>query len=123
KEACLANRKTLEGGVQLLDTTKFHAPAGDIGTLARNSLYGPGFWNADFSLSRTFTLTEGEQLQFRTELFNVFNPTNLGNPNENFRSSRFGQASFGREGVSASTLSAPLMEHPRQVRVALRLYF
>src|SRR5438105_15818848 len=50
-------------------------------TVARNSFFGPHFFNADASLSKRFAITETLSGQFRAELFNVFNHVNLGQPN------------------------------------------
>jgi len=45
--------------------------------LRRNALRGPGAWNTDLALSKTFNLTERVGLQFRAEGFDVFNHHNL----------------------------------------------
>jgi hypothetical protein len=44
-------------------------------------LVGPGFVNFNFSIFKNFSITERWKLQFRTEIFNIFNHTNLGLPN------------------------------------------
>lgn len=46
------------------------APFGDLG---RDAVYGPGFWNIDFSVTKDTKLTERLNLQLRAELFNIFN--------------------------------------------------
>ena len=43
----------------------------------RNSFRGPGFWNLDGGIYKTFHLTERYSLQFRGEMYNVFNHANL----------------------------------------------
>jgi carboxypeptidase family protein len=45
-------------------------PFGDLG---RDAVYGPGFWNIDFSLTKDTKLTERLNLQLRAEFFNIFN--------------------------------------------------
>ena len=45
-------------------------PYGDLG---RDAVYGPGFWNIDFSVTKDTKLTERLNLQFRAEFFNIFN--------------------------------------------------
>ncbi len=42
----------------------------------RNVFRGPGAWNADVALDKTFPLTERTQLEFRAEGFDVFNHHN-----------------------------------------------
>jgi hypothetical protein len=50
------------------------------GNVGRNTLYGPGSVNMDFSLFRTFNLTERFALQFRTDATNLFNTPHFCNP-------------------------------------------
>ena len=51
-----------------------------FGSLGRNSLIGPGYRNFDFSIFKTTPLTERVQLQFRAEVFNLFNHPNFASP-------------------------------------------
>jgi hypothetical protein len=51
---------------------------------------GPGRWNVDMSLTRSFPLY-AEQLQLRLEAFNVFNHVNPSNPVTALNSPNFGQ--------------------------------
>jgi hypothetical protein len=67
-------------------------PAGvPYGNVRRNSLIGPGFINTDFSGFKDFPLGEFGRLQFRAEMFNIFNNVNLANPNATLTSSSFGK--------------------------------
>jgi len=50
------------------------------GTLGRNALRGFGFEQLDFSARRQFRLSERANLQFRAELFNLFNHPNFADP-------------------------------------------
>ncbi len=43
-------------------------------------LEGPGFKNVDFSLFKNFRITEKVKLQFRTEMFNIFNTPQFARP-------------------------------------------
>jgi hypothetical protein len=45
--------------------------------LARNAFRGPGLWNLDFGLFKSFRITEGKSLQLRGEAYNLFNHANL----------------------------------------------
>jgi carboxypeptidase family protein/TonB-dependent receptor-like protein len=51
----------------------FTDPGGDFGDLGRDAVYGPGFWNIDFSVTKDTPLTERLKLQLRLEFFNIFN--------------------------------------------------
>jgi hypothetical protein len=54
---------------------------GTYGNVKRNSLVGPGLTNVDFSASKNTRITEGLQLQFRAEFFNILNHSNFLTPN------------------------------------------
>jgi hypothetical protein len=51
-----------------------------FGNSGRNILRGPGVFNLDGSLFRSFRLTERFNLQFRAEMFGVTNTPQFGNP-------------------------------------------
>jgi carboxypeptidase family protein/TonB-dependent receptor-like protein len=71
---------------QYFDRTAFAAvniPAGQpqrFGSVGRNTLRGPGFFNMDLSLFRTIAFTEGISLQLRAEALNALNHPNFNNP-------------------------------------------
>ncbi|MCA1592988.1 MAG: TonB-dependent receptor [Acidobacteria bacterium] len=55
-----------------------------LGTCGRNTLRGPGIVNFDFALARTFGgFGEGRNLEFRWEMFNMFNTPQFGLPDRN----------------------------------------
>lgn len=56
------------------------APRGQFGNVGRNTLRGPAFFNTDLSIFKNFSLTESTRLEFRAEVFNLFNKVNLGQP-------------------------------------------
>ncbi len=64
---------------------------GTFGNAGRNHLRGPGSKNVDLGLHKTFATGGDTRIQVRIEAFNVFNWTNLGNPNTSQNSSNFGR--------------------------------
>lgn len=64
---------------------------GTFGTVARDSFFGPHFFNTDTSLSKRFDVTERVNAQFRADLFNSFNHVDLGQPNATVDSPTAGQ--------------------------------
>jgi hypothetical protein len=70
---------------QWYDPTMFAAqPVGTLGNAPKGSIIGPPLRNIDFSVTKdTKVRLLGEQgsVQFRAEMFNVFNHPNLGTPN------------------------------------------
>jgi hypothetical protein len=65
-------------------------PAFTFGNAGRNSVYGPGLKKVDVALQRTFALQSGRALEFRTEVFNLFNWTNYGTPERFVNTPQFG---------------------------------
>jgi outer membrane receptor protein involved in Fe transport len=66
------------------DPLAYAAPtAGRFGTSGYNSLRGPGVKNLDFSVYRTFKITEWLNAQFRAEAFNLTNTPHFSNPSAN----------------------------------------
>lgn len=63
-----------------LNPLAFKDPAGNFGNLGRNQIYGPGFRNVDFSISKTTKIRETASLQLRVEFFNLFNHPNFALP-------------------------------------------
>jgi hypothetical protein len=86
---------------------------------------GPGFHRLDFSIFKNILLTERFKLQFRTEIFNIFNHPNFNAPNFGgngvtaiSNSGNYNSSTFGEIG---STRDAPY--DPRQIQFALKLYY
>lgn len=86
--------------------------AGTFGNVARNSFFGPHFFNTDASLSKRFQFNERIGLQFRAEAVNVFNHVNLGQPNAQVDSPTAGQI-FALAGLTQM----------RKFQLGLRLQF
>lgn len=76
---------------EYFNTAAFGATTGLYGTAGRNLIYGPGSVNWDFSAFKNFSVTESKTVQFRAELFNLFNQVNLNNPNAVLTSPSFGR--------------------------------
>src|SRR5580765_3330359 len=67
-----------------LNPLAFIQPAfGSFGNLGRNSIYGPGYRNLDFSITKNTQLKDQLTLQFRAEFFNILNHPNYAQPNHN----------------------------------------
>jgi outer membrane receptor protein involved in Fe transport len=73
-------------------------PAGYYGNAGRGLISGPAFNNTDFSVLKDFRLRESLSLQFRTEMFNVFNEVNFNNPDTTETDSSFGQITSALDG-------------------------
>ncbi|MGH9438351.1 MAG: hypothetical protein ACRD22_10760 [Terriglobia bacterium] len=56
-----------------------------------NTLTGPGTWNVDCGIHKSFRLKEDVNLQIRGEFYNMLNHTNLGNPNTTLSNGTFGR--------------------------------
>jgi len=65
------------------------------------------------SVSRMFPIRESVRLNFRVEAFNVLNRTQWGPGNESLQSQTFGLLES----------SSDLLSTPRQLQLALKLYF
>jgi hypothetical protein len=70
----------------------FKAPAANTyGNSGRGILYVPGHTNFDASLSKRFTIAGGSNLEFRWDVFNLFNHPGFGFPNANIGSPTAGK--------------------------------
>ena len=83
---------------------------GQYGTAGRNLFSGPGMFNTNLSLVKSFRISERlGAVQFRAEFFNAFNHTNFGQPDGVFVDKTFGQIQTAAD--------------PRIVQFALRYQF
>jgi hypothetical protein len=73
----------IDGGPnQYFNPNAFIQPLpGTYGNVARNTLQGPSLVQTDISAAKKFSLSERLHLQFRAEIFNLFNRTNFNTPN------------------------------------------
>lgn len=69
---------------QWINPAAFSLPApGTFGDAPRDLFAGPGTWQVDTGVAKTFPLGERAHMEFRSEFFNVFNHPQLGSPNVN----------------------------------------
>ncbi|MGE0407335.1 MAG: hypothetical protein AB7O65_13650, partial [Candidatus Korobacteraceae bacterium] len=67
--------------LQFVNPAAFAIPApGQFGNYERGKLRGPIFNQVDFTLGKRFPITETANVEFRTEVFNLFNRPNFANP-------------------------------------------
>jgi hypothetical protein len=73
-------------------TTQCFAQPGTLqfGNLGPNVISGPGMWNMDLSLFRSFRIAEKLTLELRGESFSVINTPQWGNPDTNIGNTTFG---------------------------------
>jgi hypothetical protein len=71
-------------------------PLGQVGNAMRRYFSGPGINNFDLALLKDTNITEGTQMQFRAEAFNVFNHAQFNNPDGNIDDSAFGYVTSAR---------------------------
>ena len=102
------------------DKTAFRSPC--VGTtchpggLSRDAVTGPNFVNTDFSVIKNTKLTERFNLQFRGEMFDIFNHPNFGNPVLTTTSGTFGQ-------IQGTRFPTGDFGSARQIQFALKLKF
>ncbi len=98
------------------DPRAFRLPTpGTFGNVSRGSIRGPHLVNVDTSLFKKFRINERLNLQFRTEVFNLFNHTNFAHPTEiNFNGNQISSSAGALTYTATSS---------RQIQFALKLIF
>jgi hypothetical protein len=95
---------------RFLDPTAFRVQTlNTAGNAARNTAYGPRFFNTDFNLSKAFNIKERQSVDIRWEAFNLFNTVNFNNPATGIGGTTFGWITSARE--------------PRIMQMAIRYRF
>ena len=121
-----------KNGGYAFDPTSFALPAQDsnsaplqlLGNAPRTICCGGGINNFDFSVQKITPVGEGKTLEFRAELFNVFNHTQFLNPDGNIT-----DANFLSDGVTVDPGNPGdfgKVKHtrdPRQMQFALKFSF
>ena len=91
-------------------------PSG-FGDVPRNFLRGPGVWQLDLALAKRIPVTEQVQVQFRAEVFNVFNRAMYASPDGLISASDFGK-------IYLPLNTTPVgLGTPRQMQFMLKLTF
>jgi hypothetical protein len=108
---------------QWFDPTAFVLqPAGTFGNVGRNELIGPNLRTVDLSVSRDLAvprLGSGARLEFRLEIFNLFNRANFGPPSLiAFAGTTDGEAPLASFGQIRTTVTSA-----RQTQLGIRLTF
>ena len=85
-------------------------PAFTFGDLGRDSLRSDWYRNLDFSVFKSFPVTESKRFEFRVEMFNITNAEVLSIPISSLESPNFGQVT--------STVT-----QPREIQLGLKFYF
>lgn len=115
------NNPVLGDPAQYFDPRAFELQApGFYGNLGRNTLIGPGLATVDALLVKTFDVAPGKVVQFRAEMFNLFNRPNFEAPNQRARTVFVdGQ---GRVNGSAGRLTRTVTTS-RQIQFGLKVLF
>jgi hypothetical protein len=88
-----------------------YAPLGGAPT----QVVGPAFHRGDATLAKSWRTSEKTRLEFRTDVFNVTNTPNFGQP---------GSLNFGTAKTFASiTTTRDSPDDPRELQLSLKLYF
>lgn len=96
--------------LRFLDLQAYRLPSAQTpGNAARNSAWGPGFFNFDFGLTKRIPVSEQRYFDIRWEFFNLLNNTNFRNPNGTWNNAAFGTINNAY--------------NPRQIQGALRFAF
>jgi hypothetical protein len=89
-------------------------PVERFGNLGRNVVIGPRFNNTDLSVTKNMIFGERTRIQFRTELFDLFNHANFGQPGN-----IVGSPNFGR--VTSTRFPTGEFGSSRQIQFAIKL--
>jgi hypothetical protein len=116
-------------GGKVINRAAFTIPTSRQGNLGRNALRGFPLTQLDLSLRRRFQIRERLGLQFRVDMFNIFNHPNFGNPVSNLTSAQFGQSinmmngTLGSGGAFGGLSSIFQPGGPRSIQLSLKVQF
>jgi len=115
-------RPNIDGPVTIIGTverwfeTSVFKQVSAFGNIGRNVVIGPRFDNVDLSVIKTTQLSERVRLQFRAEVFDLFNHPNFGQPGNVVGTPAFGRIINTRFPTGESGSS-------RQIQFALKIVF
>jgi len=89
-----------------------------FGSFGRNTIIGPGFNNTDFSIIKRTKIGEEKILEFRWEVFDIFNHANFGQPG---RTAQIGSTTFGV--ITNTRFATGDSGSSRQMQFALKFKF
>jgi hypothetical protein len=103
--------KTIGSVSKWFDTSCFTTPGPlQLGNSGSGKVRGPGYYNADLSLSKSQNIREKMRLILQVDAFNLSNTPHYSNPDTNLADSNFGQIG-GTHGV------------PRQIQLGVHVTF
>jgi hypothetical protein len=109
---------------QWFNTAAFVNPVrGLFGAAGRNIVDGDTYSSVDFSTLKDIFLTEKLKLQFRAEIFNLFNHVNFGAPNRNYLPVATGYQAGVFQNTNPDFGRVFGAEDPRVAQIALKLIF
>ena len=92
--------------IQIVQRAAFATPAlGTLGDLSIGSMKGPGVFQLDLAMSRTFPIRERQSIQLRAEAFNLPNHVNPAVPGANAANATANALNAGNFGQSTSDIS------------------
>ncbi len=130
-----------DGGLLFLNPAAFATPLpGTFGNMERNSVHGPNFRQMDMFFSKKLVAGGRRNVEFRVEVFNLFDTVNFGNPGGTLNAAtpatpgqantlQPGQAyTAGAAGPTFGRLTSTVgrtvgLGTPRQMQFALRFQF
>ncbi|HMF02960.1 MAG TPA: TonB-dependent receptor, partial [Terriglobia bacterium] len=104
------------GSVDRWFDTSVFVPVERFGSLGRNVVIGPPFNNTDMSITKNTVLGERTRMQFRTEVFDLFNHANFGQPGN-----IVGSPNFGR--ITSTRFPTGEFGSSRQIQFAIKVLF
>jgi hypothetical protein len=112
-------------GVPFYDPSAFKPVTTPLvyGNWGSSTLTGPGMINMDFGIFRAFKITEGKELSFRAEGFNIFNTPHFNNPSDTTASNMTFNADGSIKSVNNFMNITSARDDQRIFRFGLRFSF